>query len=87
MSEGVVEDLLGSQARGICVLLTMGDEFLGQPLRFLCFVPGRLDGFVLDQGGDQVAEESLSVGGVAAEMPVFEVAVYHSDLQQFSQTR
>ena len=30
-----------------------------------------------EEGGDEVAEEGLSVGGFAAEMAVFEVAAGH----------
>ena len=32
-----------------------------------------------EEGGDEVAEEGLSVGGFAAEMAVFEVAAGHDE--------
>ena len=34
---------------------------------------------MLEEGRDEVAEEGLSVGGLAAEMPVFEVAAGHGE--------
>ena len=37
---------------------------------------------MLEEGGDKVAEEGLSVGGLAAEMAVFEVAAGHGDLEE-----
>ena len=47
------------------VLFAEGYELLGQALRFFCFGPGRLDGFVGYEGGDEVAEEGLAVRGLA----------------------
>ena len=47
------------------ILLAQRDEFLGQPLRLFGFVPGRLDGFMGDERGDEVAEEGLPVRGGA----------------------
>ena len=49
----------------IGVLFAEGYELLGQALRFFCFGPGRLDGFVGYEGGDEVAEEGLAVRGFA----------------------
>ncbi len=34
---------------------------------------------MFEEGGDEVAEEGLSVGGFAAEMAVFEVAAGHGE--------
>jgi hypothetical protein len=63
----------------IGVFLRHCDYFLGEPLGFLGFRPCCGDGFVLEEGGDEVAEEGLSVGGLAAEMAVFEVAAGHGE--------
>ena len=59
------------------VLFAKSYELLGQALRFFCFGPGRLDGFVGYEGGDEVAEEGLAVRGLAIQMPVFQVAAGH----------
>ena len=40
-------------------------------------MPGSADGFVGDEGGDQVAEEGLSVRGVTIQMAVFVGAAGH----------
>lgn len=58
--------MLGSQSSGGGVFLAEGDEFFGEALGFFCFGPGCFDGFVGEEGGDEVAEESLAVGGGAA---------------------
>jgi len=63
----------------IGVLLGHCDDFLGEPLGFFGFRPCCGDGFVFEEGGDEVAEEGLSVGGFAAEMAVFEVAAGHGE--------
>lgn len=77
MFERGEEDLLRAEAGGVGVFLGVGDEFFGEPLRFLGFGPGRHDGFVLDEGSDEVAEEGLSVRRVSAEVSVFHVAARH----------
>lgn len=59
------------------VLLAEGDELLGQPLGFFGFGPGRPDGLVGDEGGDEVAEEGLAVGGRAVQVPVFQGTARH----------
>ncbi len=59
------------------VFLAESYQFLGQPLRFFGFGPGRLDGFVGDERGDEVAEEGLPVGGGAVQMAVFQGAAGH----------
>ena len=43
------------------ILLSQCDHLLGQPLRFLCFVPCGRDGLVLDEGGDEIAEERFAM--------------------------
>lgn len=62
---------------GICVFLAQGDEFFGEALGFFCFGPGRADGFVGEEGGYEVAEQGLAVGGGAVEVAVFEGAAGH----------
>ena len=37
---------------------------------------------MLEEGGDEVAEESLTVGGFAAEMAVFEMPAGHERLDR-----
>lgn len=61
----------------VCVPFAESYELLGQALRFFCFGPGRLDGFVGYEGGDEVAEEGLAMRGRAIQMPVFQVAAGH----------
>lgn len=65
-SHTYVENRLRSPSTGICIFFTQRDQFLGQPLRFFGFMPCCGDGFVLEEGGDEVAEEGLSVGGGSA---------------------
>jgi len=65
-----VEDCLGLCARGFCVLFAERDELLGEALDFFGFGPGGGYGFLVDEGGDEVAEEGLSVGGGPAQVPV-----------------
>lgn len=64
-------------ARGRRIAFREGDEAFGEALGFFGFGPGGRDGFVLDEGGDEVAEEGDAVGGFAAEVPVFEGAAGH----------
>jgi len=59
------------------VSLAQRDELFGEPLRLFRFRPGGGDGFVLEEGGDEVAEESLAVGAVAREVPVFDGSAGH----------
>ena len=66
---------------GVCVLLAQRDEFFGEALRLFGFVPGRLDGFVRDERGDEVAEEGLPVRGGAVQVPVFQGAAGHCDMR------
>lgn len=75
--QAYVENGLRAPAASVGVLFTQGDELLGEALGFFGFVPGRGDGFVLEEGGDEVAEEGLSVGGAAVQMAVFEGAAGH----------
>lgn len=64
--EGREEDLGGAVTGGVGVVFGVGDEFLGEALGFFGFGPGCCYGFVLYEGGDEVAEEGLPVGGVPA---------------------
>jgi len=50
-SEPYVEDSLGAASRCLVVALGVGDETLGQALRFLGLVPCRVDGLVLYERG------------------------------------
>lgn len=59
------------------VPLAQRDEFLGEALRFLGLGPCRSNRLVLEERGHEVTEEGLSVGGVAAEMPIFRSASGH----------
>ncbi len=61
-----VEDLGCAATAGFGVFLAHGDELLGEALGFFGFGPGGGDGFVLEEGGDEVAEEGLAVRGCAA---------------------
>ena len=65
-----VEDGLSLCTRGFCVLFAERDKFLGEALDFFGFGPGGGYGFLVDEGGDEVAEEGLSVGRGPAQMPV-----------------
>ena len=58
-----VEYTLRFSTTRVGVLFAEGYELLGQALRFFCFGPGRPDGFVGYEGGDEVAEEGLAVRG------------------------
>lgn len=62
---------LGSLPRRVCVLLAQRNQLLGEPLRFFGFGIGRRYRLVGDERGDEVAEESLSVRRVAAQMSIF----------------
>ena len=77
MNRTYIEYRLRLRPARIRVLLAQRDELLGQPLRLFGLVPGRLDGFVRDERGDEVAEEGLPVGGGAVQMPVFGGAAGH----------
>lgn len=61
-----VEDLSCAATAGFGVLLAHGDEFLGEALGFFGFGPGGGDGFVLEEGSDEIPEEGLAVRGGAA---------------------
>lgn len=71
MFMGFVEDRLRAQPGCVCVFLAQCYQLLGETLNFFRFGEGGADGFALNQGGDEVAEEGLSVGGGAAEVAVF----------------
>lgn len=65
MVEGLKEDGFGAAAGGGGVFLAQGDDFLGETLGFFRFRPGGFDAFVNEQGGHEVAEEGLAMGGGA----------------------
>lgn len=68
---------LGFPPASVCVLLPQRDELFGEPLGFFGFVPGCGDGFVGEEGGDEIAKEGLSVGGFSAEVTVFQRSARH----------
>lgn len=65
MVEGLKEDGFGATARSGGVFFAEGDYFFGEALGFFRFGPGGFDALVRDQGGHEVAEEGLAVGGGA----------------------
>ncbi len=75
--EGYEKDALSFPARSVGVFLPERNEFFREALGFFGFVPGGADGFVFEEGGDEVAEEGLAVGGTAVEVAVFEGAAGH----------
>jgi len=68
--DAYIENPLGLAPRRLVVALGQRDQLLGQALGLLGFRPGRVDGLVLDERGDEVAEEGLAVRGATAEVPV-----------------
>lgn len=58
------EYLVCTSPAGYSISLAQCDELLGEPLRLFRFRPGGGDGFMLEEGGNEVAEESLAVGAV-----------------------
>ncbi len=71
------EDGLCFPPAGLCVLLAKCDELFGESLGFFGFVPGCSYGFVGEEGGDEIAEEGLTVGGFAAQMAILHCASGH----------
>ena len=71
------ENTLRLRTTRVGIFLPQCNEFLGEPLRLLGFVPGCLYGLVRDERGDKVAEEGLPVRGAAVQMPVFQGAAGH----------
>lgn len=61
----------GPPAAGFRVALPEGDELFREALGLFRLWPGRGDGLVCEERGDEVAEERLAVRGVAGEVPVF----------------
>lgn len=59
------------------VLLAQRNEPLGKPLRFFGLGPCGCDGFVLDERGNEVSKEGLSVRRLATQMAVFSCAAGH----------
>lgn len=72
-----IENTLCLPPRRLVVPLCQGDELIRHALCLLSFGPCCLYRLLLDEGGDQVAKEGLSVGRVAAEGPEFHVAACH----------
>jgi hypothetical protein len=61
------------------VPLSQCNQFFGQALCFFCLWPGRCDGFMFDEGCDEISQEGLSVRRLSAEMTVFGCASSHCD--------
>jgi hypothetical protein len=70
-----VEYLRCPPPRRFGVFLAEGDPLLRQALRFL--VPRRGYGFVLEQRGDEISQERLSVRRGPAQVAVFHVPARH----------
>lgn len=66
-----------SPSTGVCVFLAQGNKFFGEALGFFGLVPGRGYGFVGEERGDEVTQESLSMRGLAAKMAVFQRSTGH----------
>lgn len=60
-----------------CVLLAKCNELLSQSLCFFSLWPCGRDGFVFEEGGDEVSEEGFAMWGVARQRSVFHVAAGH----------
>lgn len=75
--ERFIEYRFGPSSTGVCVFLTKGDEFFGETLGFFGLVPSCGYGFMGEEGGNEVAEEGLSVRGLAAKMAVFQGSAGH----------
>lgn len=73
------EDSQCPSPAGFCVLLAQRDQLLRQSLGLLGLGPCRRDGLMLEEGGDEVAEEGLSMRRLPAEMAVFGRAAGHTD--------
>ena len=71
------EDGLRPVARGVRVALAQRDELLGQALGLFGLGPSGGDSLVFEERGDQVAQQGLSVGGAAVQVPVLEIAACH----------
>lgn len=72
-----IENLQSTSPTSLRVLLAQGNQLVGQPLGLLGLVPCRCDRLVLEKRGDQIAEQGLSMGGLAAQVPVFSSAAGH----------
>jgi hypothetical protein len=59
--------------------LSQSNQFFGQALRFFGLGPCRGDGFMFDEGCNEVSQEGLSVRGTSAKMTVFGCASSHCD--------
>ena len=77
-----VENPLRLHPRGSSIALAERDQLFCEPLGFLGFGPCGGDGLVLEEGGDEVAEEGLTMGGAAIEVTIFEVAASHGGLSR-----
>lgn len=64
------EDLLCAKARSIGVLFCEGDALFGEALSFLGFGVCGGDGFVQEEGSDEVAKQCLAMRGLASQHAV-----------------
>ena len=62
---------------GIGVLLAQGDQLLGQTLGFLGLGPCCGYRLILEEGCDEVSEQSLTVRAAARQVPVFLESACH----------
>ena len=72
-----IESRLCGIPRGVGVALAKRNKLLRHALCFFGLGPCGRNGFVLEEGGDEVTEKGLPVRGFAAEMAVFHVATGH----------
>ena len=72
-----IENTLGTTPGCLGVALGEGDELLGQALGLLGLGISGVDGLVLDERGDQVAQQSLAMRRATAQVPVFDVGAGH----------
>ena len=71
------EDAVGLPARRLIVTLGQRDELVGHALRLLGLGPRGPDRLVLDERGDQVAQQGLPVGAAARQVAEFDGAAGH----------
>lgn len=62
-----------------CIPFAQCNQFFGQALRFFGLGPCRCDGFMFDEGCDEISQEGLSVRRTSAEMTVFGCTSSHCD--------
>src|SRR4051794_18832831 len=72
-----IENLQCSSPTSLRVLFAQRDQLVRQPLCLLSLSPCCRDRFILKKRGNQVAEQGLSMRGLAAQVPVFSSSAGH----------